>query len=114
LRLRSSSWAITFRESFPIQLDRALVLGEGVVKCDFILRQALVFASSPRGAHFFGQIDELLQHLNCADGVRVISSYGHSRRSEKRIVSTTLVLVRERIRRNIQKLEGEEFHAARS
>ena len=46
------------------QLDRALALGKGVIKCDLVLRQSLVLAAPARFSDFFRELDKLLQHLD--------------------------------------------------
>ena len=60
----------------PHQLDRTLAFGKRIVKGDLILRQALFLASLPRRADVLCEIDKFLQHLNCADSVRVIPGDG--------------------------------------
>lgn len=51
----------------------AFVVGQGVIKGDFVRGQALLLAALPGGADVPGEVNEFLNHLGRGDGVVVIA-----------------------------------------
>ena len=60
-------------------LDRALILGEGVVERDFPLAGSFLLATPVCGADVLGQSDQFLKDLCRGDGVAVVTGAGKSR-----------------------------------
>ena len=58
----------------PHHLDRALVLGEGVVERDFLLAEPFLLASPVRGTDVLGEPDQFLKDLRRGDGIAVVAS----------------------------------------
>ena len=54
------------------QFDGTLAFCECIVERDFILRQPFILAPAAGRSDILCEIDKFLQHLNCANGVRVI------------------------------------------
>ena len=44
-------------------LDRALVLGQGVIEGDFLLAEPFLLTALVRGADIFGELNQLLDDL---------------------------------------------------
>ena len=57
-------------------INRTLVIGQRVIEGDFLRCQPSLFAPVAGIAEVFCKRDEFLQHLNRADGVRVIAGNG--------------------------------------
>lgn len=53
-------------------LDRALVFGKGVVECNLVLGEPLLFPALPGRTDVLGQVDELLDYLGRRNGVVVV------------------------------------------
>jgi|SRR6516225_3641984 len=73
LRLVTSSWAITRRAGLAHDLLGALVFGKRVVESDFLVAQARLLPSLPCRTDVLGEANQLFQHLDRGDGVRVIA-----------------------------------------
>jgi len=58
------------------QLAGALVLGQGIVKYDLLLRQPSLLTAGTGGADVRGNLDEFFQHLRRRDGVGVVARDG--------------------------------------
>ena len=54
-------------------LDCALVLGQSVIKGDFLLAEPFLLAASVSGTDVLGEVDQLLNNLCRRDGVRVVA-----------------------------------------
>ena len=57
----------------PHRLDRALVLGQGVVEGDLFLAQSSLLAAPVCGADVLGKPDQFLKDLRRGDGVAVVA-----------------------------------------
>ena len=64
------------QRGFAHDLPRALVLGECVIKGDFLIREARFLAARSCRPDVLGKLDQFFEHLSSGEGVGVIARNG--------------------------------------